>query len=794
MSASNVLELEASMSVDTSEFIRGIKKAVEESEKLRKELGKTSDETNGLGKEVDREGKEAQDSADDNKKLGREVKTAGEHASSARSHFANLADLLKSGFATAAKVGVGAISTASVGIGKVVKDSVGAYGEYEQLVGGVEAAFADNQAAIDSILQTGANAWQTLQTSSNDYFQSFMSAYPLVKSGMEDQNEAIATTNRLLQLEADLANTFGYDATEAATAVNWALKGSYAYLDNLNIGIKGTKEGFLEAANASGVLGREIEDVSELTTDEIVSVLESYAAQYGVLNRTQQEGAYTIQGSLKSTKAAWENLIVEMAKADGDVGGAFNILEQNVGAVAENMLPKVEQTLDGVGMLIEAAAPDISKSITKLIPKLTPTLIRSAGSIAGAVGQGLLQATPEVLDMGKNALKGIAEGIQSTDFSLDKSVTGQLLGAIFGNVDDYLMYGEQILAGIGNAIIHTDHGKMGKAVGGAIVSGLNAANNLLADLDMRQIGGNIADFMNNLPWKDIGKGMIDLLGSAIGSLGDIAIGFFQNMDGESFTSMIGVLAAPKILGGLFGALKGPECSSTFTSIKDLISTEVGSSGNAAGMSFSGAFITGIKAFGLGYAIGSYLRDNIKIGDKTIGEWVDAGTEKLFGDTEKKAAEEWQVDSNTYVDEKGREIIAVDENGNITEAYDKYSSRKAAEAAENLEQVDWSKVREGLKQYNQQKQQADHNAIGNYVNTPRLSWVAENEPEYIIPESKMDKVYPRDNGTTYNVTINIQGTYDLTDPTQLRKAAELISNELQNMSVAQQRSMGGTAWQ
>lgn len=789
MSASNVLELEASMSVDTSEFIRGIKKAVEESEKLRKELGKTSTETNGLGKEVDREGKEAQDSADDNRKLGREVKTAGEHANSARSHFANLADLLKSGFAKAAKVGVGAISAASGGIGKVVKDSVGAYGEYEQLVGGIKATFADNQSAVDSILQAGANAWQTLQTSSNDYFQSFMSAYPLVKSGMEDQNEAIATTNRLLKLEADLANTFGYDASEAATAVNWALKGSYAYLDNLNIGIKGTKEGFLEAANASGVLGREIEDVSELTTDEIVSVLESYAAQYGVLNRTQQEGAATIQGSLKSTKAAWENLIVEMAKADGDVGGAFNILEQNVGAVAENMLPKVEQTLDGVGMLIEASAPDISKSITKLIPKLTPTLIRSAGSITGAIGQGLLQATPEVLDMGKNALKGIAEGIQSTDFSLDKSVAGQLLGAIFGNVDDYLMYGEQILAGIGNAIIHTDHGKMGKAVGGAIVSGLNAANNLLADLDMRQIGGNIADFMNNLPWKDIGKGMIDLLGSAIGSLGDIAIGFFQNMDGESFTSMIGVLAAPKILGGLFGTLKGPECSSTFTSIKELISTEVGSSGNAAGIGFSGAFMAGIKAFGLGYAIGSFLRDNIVIGGKTIGEWVDTGTEKLLGDTEEKAAKEWNV-GNTITDEKGREIIIFDEKGNFTEAYNKYSARKSKENAEGWKNFD-------LEEYRRQNKlgiYADHNAIGNYVNTPRLSWVAENEPEYIIPESKMDKVYPRDNGTTYNVTINIQGTYDLTDPMQLHRAAELISNELQNMSVAQQRSMGGTAWQ
>ena len=100
-----------------------------------------------------------------------------------------------------------------------------------------------------------------------------------------------------MTLESDLANTFGYSVEEASTAINWALKGSFNYIDNLNLGIKGTQEGFLEAAHNAGY---RVDDVKELTSSDILDILEKTADQYGVLGKTAEEAMKTIQGSTKS--------------------------------------------------------------------------------------------------------------------------------------------------------------------------------------------------------------------------------------------------------------------------------------------------------------------------------------------------------------------------------------------------------------------------------------------------------------------------------------------------------------
>lgn len=359
--ATTVFELEASFGIDSTKFKEGIKQAMEEAEKMRKELNKTGQETNSLGKEVNKEGKEARNSAEDNKKLGKEVKEAGDSADGAKDKFSGLGDHLKGGFATAAKIGTAAIGAATAATAKFLKESISTYAEYEQLSGGIEAAFEGNQSAIDEVLETGSEAWSNLQMSANEYYQLFMSTYPLIKADIEDQNDAIATTNRLMQLEADLANTFGYDASTAANAISWALKGSYSYLDNLNIGIKGTKEGFLEAVNASGLFKDEIQDISELTPNQIVDVLESYASQYGVLGRTQEEGSKTIQGSINSAKAAWDDFKAELGKPAGDVDAAFENLSSAALTAADNIAPVAKTILSRAFKLAAEVGKEVAK-------------------------------------------------------------------------------------------------------------------------------------------------------------------------------------------------------------------------------------------------------------------------------------------------------------------------------------------------------------------------------------------------------------------------------------------------
>ena len=63
-------------------------------------------------------------------------------------------------------------------------------------------------------------------------------------------------------------------------------------------------------------------------------------------------------------------------------------------------------------------------------------------------------------------------------------------------------------------------------------------------------------------------------------------------------------------------------------------------------------------------------------------------------------------------------------------------------------------------------------------------MAEKEPEYIIPESKMKEVYPRNGGNTYNFTVNINGS-GMTTEEQARELADL--------SIAQIRAIGGTGF-
>lgn len=80
----------------------------------------------------------------------------------------NFADKLKTGLATAAKVGAAALTAAATGVAALTKASIDQYAEYEQLIGGVDTLFKD---ASDTIQEYAANAYKTAGVSANTYMQ-----------------------------------------------------------------------------------------------------------------------------------------------------------------------------------------------------------------------------------------------------------------------------------------------------------------------------------------------------------------------------------------------------------------------------------------------------------------------------------------------------------------------------------------------------------------------------------------------------------------------------------------------
>lgn len=376
------------------------------------------------------------------------------------------------GIAKGVAVGVGASITAiGTGLSVLVKNAVDNYAEYEQLTGGVKSIFGETEEGLKSIAkvtENANNAWKDLTMSQNDYYKNFTSTYPLMKNDIEDQNEAIEQTNRLMTLESDLANTFGYSVEQASTAINWALKGSFNYIDNLNLGIKGTQEGFLEAAHNAGYM---VDDVKELTSSDILDILEKTAEQYGVLNKTAEEAMKTIQGSTKATKAAWTNLVTGIADDNADFDKLVDDFVKSVGAMLDNLIPRILTAIEGLGelmpKLIEVLMnhlPEIIETgqnilnallqgIIENIPQMTSTITQVILSLVNFIIQNL----PMILQAGITILLELIKGITQALPDLIPTmvqVIMDMVNILLDNIDEIIECGIQLLVALTEGIMN----------------------------------------------------------------------------------------------------------------------------------------------------------------------------------------------------------------------------------------------------------------------------------------------------------------------------------------------------
>ena len=354
-----------------------------------------------------------------------------------------------SGVGKAFKASAVAIGTVSAAIGVLVKQSVDAYAEFEQLEGGLEALFGKGSNEMNSILAKSETAWEDLTMSQNDYLTAFESSYSLVKNGLADETKAIDYTNKVLQLSSDLFNTYGKSTEYYQGAIEWALKGTFSYLDNLQIGIKGTSEGFVEAANASGILGRSISDVKELTNEEIVDVIQHYAEAAGAWGRTQEEASTTITGSLNMVKSTWNNLVAGFAKDGADMDKLIDNFINSAMKFGENLLPVIERALTSIATYLPSLLSKIGEILPGLLKNILPGLITGVidlinalipqiGPILTAILPSLLEGVVSLLNELTKALPslipvlmdGLVQGVKQLSAALPDIIQALIIGTV----------------------------------------------------------------------------------------------------------------------------------------------------------------------------------------------------------------------------------------------------------------------------------------------------------------------------------------------------------------------------
>ena len=333
----------------------------------------------------------------------------------ASSKVSNITGKIGGGLKTAANIGVKAITAASTAIVGLTGLAIKNYSEYEQLVGGVDTLFKD---ASQKVQQYAADAYKTAGMSANDYMENATAfSASLISSLGGDTAKAAEYANTAMVSMSDNANKMGTDIESIVATYQSLSRGNMAMLDNLKLGYGGTKaelERLIKDAASYTDVQKEMGltvDESSMSFDNIVNAIAVVQGHLGIAGATALEAATTIEGSVLSMKAAWDNLVTGIADDNADFDGLINNFVESAGIAADNLLPRIEIALTGVGNLIETLFPVIMDRIPSIITNTLPSIMASAGSIVMALVDGIIENAPMILETAIDIVMTLANGI-----------------------------------------------------------------------------------------------------------------------------------------------------------------------------------------------------------------------------------------------------------------------------------------------------------------------------------------------------------------------------------------------
>ena len=382
------------------------------------------------------------------------------------------------------KVTAAAVGAAAVGVGALVKSSVEAYGEYEQLVGGVQKLYgnmgmslekyAENvgksvgevegeynklEKAQNMVMQNAQNAFKTAGMSANQYMDMATSfSASLINSLDGDTVKAAEQTDVAMRAISDNFNTFGGDIGMIQGAFQGFAKQNYTMLDNLKLGYGGTKEEMerlIADANTWAEANGKAADLSIDSFSDVVTAIDYIQQKQNIAGTTAREASTTIQGSLGMLTAAWQNLVTGLGDKNADISQLIgNVVDSLVGYTDEagkhvngfldNLLPVIENALSAIGTLVQELVPNALEIIPGLITDVLPKITGAATELV----QGLVSALSDNMDTISTVISQVVDSLVTLlpdIISLGGQIVSTLATAIMDNLDGILDAAGEIL-------------------------------------------------------------------------------------------------------------------------------------------------------------------------------------------------------------------------------------------------------------------------------------------------------------------------------------------------------------
>ena len=418
--------------------------------------------------------------------------------------------------------------------------AIGAYSDFEQLSGGVEKIF--NEMDTSKIYEDANNAYKNLNMSANEYMETINDVGASFAATMGDEAGYEAAKTGLMAI-ADYASGTGknVDVLKEKFAMITRSTSSYQSIADQFSGIlPATSKGFLEQAQAAGILSDEYSSLTEVPIDEyqaaVADMLAMGTEQLGLQGNTADEAFHTIAGSIAATKSAWSDWLAELGKGDGDMGAATEKLAESAIAAMENIVPRVGEVFSSLGEVAMEYLPDAFGEVAEmatefLVEKFGSTdlgvigntlMMQLATSLSSGMewlGNAVTQYGPTLVQKGLETIKSLSAGLRASagtlidaGLALAKNLAQGLadsLPAIIENVPEIVSN----IAGVIN-----DNAPKVLAAGWEIIKtlamGLVEAGPVLVE-NIPQILQALWDAFTAFNWLALGRNLITLLANGV---------------------------------------------------------------------------------------------------------------------------------------------------------------------------------------------------------------------------------------------------------------------------------------
>lgn len=366
-------------------------------------------------------------------------------------------------------------------------------------------------------------------------------------------------------------------------------------------------------------------DINNL--NDVYQAIHVVQNELGITGTTAKEAASTISGSVNAMKGAWQNLITGIADDNADFDGLIDNFVDSVATAGDNIIPRVENTLSGIGTLIEKLAPIIAEKIPAIVNNVLPNILNAASSLVTGFIGGLVDLLPTIVQSGGDLLMSLLQGIVDNAPAIIDGVIAAVeafIDFVTNNLDKIIEMGFKLLIEFTVGIIKAIPKLVAKIpeIIVAIIKGLTAGIKGIVE-----VGKNIVTGV----WEGIKK-----MGQWIK---DKVSGFFSGIV-DGVKGLLGIHSPSKVFAGIGKYMAegvGVGWEDEFDGIKKDIDNSLNFSGSAS-ISANGNIGTGVYgSSGSSVSFGN-ITFNINGADyANVNELADAVSERLQTMVDRRAA-------------------------------------------------------------------------------------------------------------------------------------------------------------